>query len=533
MICNKHKKISFVIAVFTFLTLIFCCSAICESAGIKVVWEKSPESNVEGYYVYYGTESKNYTNSVNVVGNTNTSCLIADLNFTYGLTYYIVITAYTDTGEESSYSDEIVYEEIEPETVTGLQSPTHSIEECSSNPEIAVQWTAAVDTGGSGLDGYSIIWDTESDTLPDTTKDIEDITTVTSPFLSDGSYYFHIRSVDNALNWSDTAEHLGPFCIDSAVPQEPMVLGAIPDDGQVALSWTNPIDVDFISTMIRYRTDGIYPTHYSDGIEVCNKIAPIGTIDTYTITGLSNGTTYYFSAFTYYKDGNYLKAAHISATPCANIYTIIFGDISGSNFPGTCQDTYLNTNDINYSNDSEAIKTYTLPTNTAANRIAMKWDLLALPQDAIIEATLSLYMYGFEKTGGDDNYEITAHKIINHNPVISSCTWNTYDGTNSWTGGANGGEQDMAPVESSTIVDKTAGYKNWDITQMVQEWVDNSSTNFGLILNADTSAASESNRYFRPSENSNQDQRPFLTIKCYAIAKVPSKPTGLKVSVNE
>jgi len=32
-----------------------------------------------------------------------------------------------------------------------------------------------------------------------------------------------------------------------------------------------------------------------------------------------------------------------------------------------------------------------------ANHIAMKWDLSALPQDAIIqEATLSLYMYGFD-----------------------------------------------------------------------------------------------------------------------------------------
>jgi hypothetical protein len=58
----------------------------------------------------------------------------------------------------------------------------------------------------------------------------------------------------------------------------------------------------------------------------------------------------------------------------------------------------------------------------------MKWDLSALPQDVIIqEATLSLYMHSYS---GDDNYEITAHKVIKHNPDISSCTWNTYDSTN-------------------------------------------------------------------------------------------------------
>ena len=222
--------------------------------------------------------------------------------------------------------------------------------------------------------------------------------------------------------------------------------------------------------------------------------------------------------------------------PCANAYTKTFGDISGADFPQTCRDTYLSAGraEVNYSSNSESLNTYTWPTNTAANRIVMKWDLSALPQGAVIqEATLSLYMNGFSGTGGDDNYEITAHKIINHNPDILSCTWNTYNGTNSWTGGTNGGEQDLSPAEFSTIVNKTFGYKNWNITQMVQEWVDNSSTNLGLMLNSDTSAALYSNRYFIPSENSNQDQRPVLTIKYCGIAEVPSEPTGLKVVIGE
>ena len=235
----------------------------------------------------------------------------------------------------------------------------------------------------------------------------------------------------------------------------------------------------------------------------------------------------------YDEDDNYSKAAQISAMPSANVYTITFGDISGADFSQTCKDTYLNAGEagVPYSSNSESLNTYTWPTNTAANRIVMEWDLSALPQDAIIqEATLSLYMHSYS---GDDNYEITAHKVINHNPDISSCTWNTYDSTNSWTGGANGGELDIAPAEFSTIVDKTSGYKDWDITQMVQEWVDNSSTNLGLMLNSDTTAASDSNRYFRPTEYSSQEQRPVLIIKYSGsdILKVPSAPSGLGVSV--
>ena len=107
MICNKDRKIFFVITVFTFLTLIFCCSYICEAAGTKLAWEESPEPEVKGYYLKYGTEPENYTDSVQIIDKTITSYLIADFNFTHGQTYYIVITAYTDTGEESEKSNEI------------------------------------------------------------------------------------------------------------------------------------------------------------------------------------------------------------------------------------------------------------------------------------------------------------------------------------------------------------------------------------------------------------------------------------------
>jgi hypothetical protein len=104
------------------------------------------------------------------------------------------------------------------------------------------------------------------------------------------------------------------------------------------------------------------------------------------------------------------------------------------------------------------------------------------------------------------------HRIINHYPIVASCTWNTYDGVNSWTGGSNGGTQDLAAPESTAVVDKTVGYKSWNITQMVQQWVNKPSINFGLMLNSDSSAASDSNRYFSSSDDSNHDQRPKLTI---------------------
>ena len=40
----------------------------------------------------------------------------------------------------------------------------------------------------------------------------------TSPALADGSHYFHLRTRDNAGNWTSTV-HLGPFVIDADPPE--------------------------------------------------------------------------------------------------------------------------------------------------------------------------------------------------------------------------------------------------------------------------------------------------------------------------
>lgn len=71
---------------------------------------------------------------------------------------------------------------------------------------------------------------------------------------------------------------------DSEAPGDVTNFTAIPGNGQVELSWTNPTDDDFVGTMIRYRTDGTYPANY-------------------------------YSAFTYDDAANYSETAHAQATP--------------------------------------------------------------------------------------------------------------------------------------------------------------------------------------------------------------------------
>jgi hypothetical protein len=106
-----------------------------------------------------------------------------------------------------------------PTNPTSLSSPSHQVNDWSSDNTIQVYWSGASDAD-SGLDGYSVVWDHTANTVPGTAKTLEqDVNTATSAALADGTWYFHIRAVDNAGNWAASAAHLGPFMIDATGPQ--------------------------------------------------------------------------------------------------------------------------------------------------------------------------------------------------------------------------------------------------------------------------------------------------------------------------
>jgi hypothetical protein len=73
--------------------------------------------------------------------------------------------------------------------------------------------------------------------------------------------------------------------------------------------WTNPTGADFAGTMIRYKTSG-YPTSSGDGTQCYT-----GTGTSFVHTGLTNGATYYYSAFAYDGFPNYSTKADASGVP--------------------------------------------------------------------------------------------------------------------------------------------------------------------------------------------------------------------------
>ena len=96
-------KIHFLAILLFFLSL-FVLEPISHSAILK--WNANTEVNLSGYKVYYGTSSRNYDSFVDV-GNVTECELFEPLDPNEGLTYYIALTAYNTSDNESKKSNEV------------------------------------------------------------------------------------------------------------------------------------------------------------------------------------------------------------------------------------------------------------------------------------------------------------------------------------------------------------------------------------------------------------------------------------------
>jgi hypothetical protein len=189
------------------------------------------------------------------------------------------------------------------------------------------------------------------------------------------------------------------------------------------------------------------------------------------------------------------------------------------------QDTFIGLDATNQSTNPQ-LMTYTWPDNKVANAILMKFDLSAIPAAAVVaDATLQLSLVGTD-AAPESTYTVTAHKVVGKNLVISAATGYMANGVTAWTAntccdsGVPLAQADISAAYDTRAIDKTLGYKSWSITALAQEWVANPTTNFGLLLNSDTSKLSDRYRTFASMENANPSLRPYLRITYSVVPDV-------------
>lgn len=200
-------------------------------------------------------------------------------------------------------------------------------------------------------------------------------------------------------------------------------------------------------------------------------------------------------------------------------------------------DTRLNLDAGNYSTDT-LLTLYTWPNQQIANAILMKFDLSSIPAGAtVMSAWLNLYQTDADASA-HATYTTTVHQVINKNPNLSLATGYTYDGVHGWTpnaccsGNVPLAQADIGPAVSTMHLDQWDGSKNWEVSSLVQGWLDTPSSNFGLLVNSDPSEAGDHFRYFSSSEHPIAGQRPYLSVT-YSTdgsgggTQFSNEPTGL------
>ncbi|MDD5456373.1 MAG: hypothetical protein PHV30_04990 [Candidatus Margulisbacteria bacterium] len=109
---------------------------------------------------------------------------------------------------------------ISPDSVANLGGNYPTANWVSINI-ITASWTiAGQDSGGSGIASYSVLWDNNSNTEVDNIAELGGAVISTRSFAlsNTNNWYFHIRAMDLAGNWSATVNHIGPFWIDNENP---------------------------------------------------------------------------------------------------------------------------------------------------------------------------------------------------------------------------------------------------------------------------------------------------------------------------
>jgi len=149
-----------------------------------------PESGIEGYWVYFGTDdaADPVAEGAFQAGTTYTAP-----SLTIGETYYFrIVTENNATTNNLSAAETLFTYSYDPTAPAAPEYVNVSPVGCSTQTSFTFTWPAGSDAGGSGMDGYQY--------RRGSTGTIQDISalTVTASSYQEGDNVFYVRSIDNA-----------------------------------------------------------------------------------------------------------------------------------------------------------------------------------------------------------------------------------------------------------------------------------------------------------------------------------------------
>jgi|GEM_PF-326298 len=178
-------------------------------------------------------------------------------------------------------------------------APT-SLTAAAGNASVSLSWTAS-----SGATGYTVKRATTSGGPYTSIATGVTTTSYTNASLTNGTTYYYVVSASNAAGESaNSAQASATPAAGTQAPAAPTGLTATAGNSQVALSWT-AVSGATSYTVKRAATSGGPYTSVATGV----------TATSYTNTGLTNGTTYYYVVSASNTAGESANSAQASAAP--------------------------------------------------------------------------------------------------------------------------------------------------------------------------------------------------------------------------
>ncbi|MGH8055961.1 MAG: hypothetical protein ACREOH_01800 [Candidatus Entotheonellia bacterium] len=250
---RTRSLLPFAVSLWSFTILFVASTATAFSPRVPLAWNPSSSADLAGYILYYGYSSRNYVGSIDVKGLTNYTFTGPEDR----VVYYLAVTAYSTSGDESNFSNEITYDTVTADTDRDGITDRDEVDYYGTDPYKA-------DTDGDGLtDGAEVrLW---------------------------GSAWNGDADRDGIINLLDPDSDNDGFSDGTEVQLASNPLDSGDNPGHIDLAW-NPNPELFLAGYILYH--GFQSKGYSGSIDV-------GKQTTYSIKGLEHGKTYYFSVTAY------------------------------------------------------------------------------------------------------------------------------------------------------------------------------------------------------------------------------------------
>lgn len=255
--------------------------------SVSITWDNILNAN--SYSVKRSTTSGgNFT----TIASDITSTSYTDTDLTNGTTYYYVIIAKNEAGEGEEST------EVSATPVQGLPSNPTNLEAVSTNKSITLTWSSV-----SSASSYKIKRKIATDgEYTEIANNITETTYEDNNLTKGDKYYYVVTAVNEVGESSYSNEVMGS--LEEVKPDSPTDIETIVGDKAVAITWS-PIDNAESYILKRSLTQsGPY-----------SLVAEDITANTYTDSGLTNGTSYYYVIIAKNAKGESAPSTEIEVVP--------------------------------------------------------------------------------------------------------------------------------------------------------------------------------------------------------------------------